>query len=165
MVYSVPVALPPDCDVVLILELAIVVTPHRNWPVASAPAVGPQPAGLAASASNSRRQIAAPSPFYVSGPSPMKTENWRSAITQRKGWEHETKTQERLMPVKQSLLRLCPALPAPAGQRQRQTQSQSQRLELKEVVQTQMGVWCADGRSCAHWPSSAGEQRQRMRQL
>ena len=68
MVYSVRAALSPDCAVVLLLELAIVAIPHRNGPVASAPAVSPQPAGLAAGALDWGRPVAAPPLFDVSGP-------------------------------------------------------------------------------------------------
>ena len=68
MVYSVRAVLSPDCAVVLLLELAIVVMPHRNQPAASATVVSPHLAGLAAGASDWGRPVAAPPLFDISGP-------------------------------------------------------------------------------------------------
>ena len=46
-----PAVLSLDCAVELLLEVAIVVIPHRNRPLVSAPVESTQPADLAASAS------------------------------------------------------------------------------------------------------------------
>ena len=62
------------------LVLAFVVTPHRNRPVAPATVVSPQPADLAASASDWRRLVDAPSPFGFSGPSQMKPEKLARSV-------------------------------------------------------------------------------------